>query len=80
MEQYGYPKITKDLRAKVFGFNAMKPYKVKLADLPQRIANDAMAQERREYRAEADPHFLTYGPKSRRQFLNLLRASQGHIS
>jgi hypothetical protein len=33
---------------------------------------DAIARERLAYRENAQPHFLTYGPKTRRQFLNLL--------
>jgi uncharacterized protein len=30
-----------------------------------------VAKERREYREEPDPTFLTHGPKTRREFLNL---------
>jgi hypothetical protein len=40
-DRHGYPEITPQLRAKVFGLNATRP-------------------------------FLTYGPKTRREFLNLL--------
>jgi hypothetical protein len=31
-----------------------------------------VALKRQEYRAQPDPAFVTYGPKTRREFLNLL--------
>jgi hypothetical protein len=31
-----------------------------------------VARQREEYRQRPDPTFLTYGPKTRREFLNLL--------
>jgi hypothetical protein len=41
------------------------------------MKRDKTALEREEYRGRADPHFLTYGPKTRRDFLALL-AGGGH--
>ena len=76
-EAYGYPKITPELRAKVFGHNAMKPYGISHDEAPMRASNDRVDRERIAYRAHPDPSFRTYGPKTRREFLNLLRWSGG---
>jgi len=70
-EKFGYPKITPSVRAKVFGRNALKIYPVPEAVLKQHLPKDRVTQERREYREQPDPAFVTYGPKTRREFLNL---------
>ena len=51
--------MTPALRAKIFGLNAAKVYGV--APIVRKASN------------ERDPHFLTYGPKNRREFMNFLR-------
>ena len=58
-EKHRYAEMTPRLRAKIFGLNAAKAYGVSIPPARQ-------TSERR------DPHFLTYGPKTRREFLNLL--------
>jgi len=70
-EKFGYPKITPSVRTKVFGRNALKIYPVPEAVLKQHLPKDRVTQERREYREQPDPAFVTYGPKTRREFLNL---------
>jgi hypothetical protein len=37
-----------------------------------RARRDAVAAERVAYREQPEPHFRTRGPKTRREFLNLL--------
>ena len=69
-EKHGYPEITPALRAKVFGLNALKVYSIP-ADVLKKHVKDRVAQERDGYRNEADPTFLTHGPRTRREFLNL---------
>lgn len=71
-ERYGYPRITPEIRAKVFGLNALKIYPVPEEVLSRHLERDRIAQLREDYRNRPDPHFLTYGPKTRRQFLNFL--------
>ena len=63
-EKHGYAEMTPALRAKVFGLNAAKVYGV--------------TPSVRKASEERDPHFLTYGPKTRREFLALIRG-QGNI-
>ena len=70
--KYGYPEITPALRAKIFGLNAMKPYGISADEMRLRARSDAVAGERLAYRERPEPHYLTRGPKTRREFLNLL--------
>ena len=58
-EKHGYAEMTPALRAKIFGLNAARVYGVKP------VLHKASA--------ERDPHFMTYGPKTRRDFFEFLR-------
>jgi len=70
--KHGYPEITAAIRADIFGLNALRIYPVPDDVLRMHVKRDRIAQEREEYRAERpDPTFLTRGPKTRREFLNL---------
>ena len=73
-EKHGYPSITPELRARVFGLNATRPYRIDAKEVMQRAQTDAVSKRRAAYREEPDPAFLTYGPKTRREFLALLSA------
>jgi predicted TIM-barrel fold metal-dependent hydrolase len=70
-EAHGYPAITPQLRAKVFGRNALKIYPVAADVLERHLPRDAVTRKRADYREHADPSFLTYGPRNRREFLAL---------
>jgi uncharacterized protein len=70
-EKHGYPAITPEIRAKVFGRNALKIYPVPDDVLAKHLAKDAVTKARDDYRNAPDPEFLTYGPRTRREFLNL---------
>ena len=76
-EQHGYPELTPALRAKVFGLNAMRPYGISAEEMKLRARRDAVAGERVAYRERPEPHFRTRGPKTRREFLNLLAWNGG---
>lgn len=69
-EKHGYPEITPAIRARIFGLNALKIYPVAQDVLDQHLARDAVARARENYRNAPDPSFLTYGPRTRREFLN----------
>ncbi len=75
--RYGYPEITPALRAKIFGLNAARVYAISADEVKRHTRADAIANERHAYREQPEPHYLTYGPKSRREFLNLLRWNGG---
>ena len=70
-DKFKYPQITKELRAKVFGLNALKIYPVPADVLSKHLSFDKVACEREQYRQQPDPTFVTHGPKTRREFLNL---------
>jgi hypothetical protein len=69
--KFGYPKITPALRAKVFGRNAVALYAVPDEVLKKHVPRDKITQDRQNYLARPDPTFVTYGPKTRREFLHL---------
>ncbi len=76
-ERFGYPEITPEIRAKVFGRNATKPYGISAEDARRFARSDHVARQRAAYLERPQPHFRTYGPKTRREFLNLLRWNGG---
>ncbi len=76
-ERYGYPRMTPELRARIFGLNATRPYGIDAGEVLKRARGDAVERRRAEYRARPDPHFLTFGPKTRREFLANLKARGG---
>jgi predicted TIM-barrel fold metal-dependent hydrolase len=76
-EKHGYPKLTPELRARIFGLNATRPYGVDVDEVLKRARHDAIERRRTEYRDNPDPHFLTFGPKNRREFLANLKARGG---
>jgi len=73
-EQHGYPEITPALRAKVFGLNAANVYGLTPTDVKRYTLRDAVAQKRAAYLENPDPHFRTYGPKTRREFLRAFQS------
>ena len=75
-EKFGYPKITDEIRAKVFGLSAAKIYGIEPAETAKIAKVDAVGRARANYQPEADPTFKSYGPKSRREFFALAKA--GH--
>jgi predicted TIM-barrel fold metal-dependent hydrolase len=72
-DRYGYPQITPEIRAKVFGLNAAKVYGVGAAEIRKILTRDAVTQQKLAYAENPQPHFRTYGPKTRREFLALQR-------
>lgn len=75
-DRHGYPEITPRIRAKIFGLNAAKVYAISPDEVQKYLRRDGIAQERLGYLEHPEPHFLTYGPKTRREFLNLPGAGQ----
>ncbi|HSR71679.1 MAG TPA: amidohydrolase family protein [Kiloniellales bacterium] len=76
-EKFGYAPMTSELRARIFGLNAAKVYGIDADEVLKRARNDPVARRRAEYRERPDPHFLTYGPKTRREFLASVKARGG---
>jgi predicted TIM-barrel fold metal-dependent hydrolase len=70
-EKFGYPRITAQLRAKVFGLNATRPYRLAADELRRFTSQDTVARSKSEYSQRPNPSYVTYGPRTRREFLNL---------
>jgi predicted TIM-barrel fold metal-dependent hydrolase len=70
-ERYGYPEITPAIRTKIFGLNGAKVYGISADELKRVLSRDRVSAEKVAYAERPDPHFLTYGPKTRREFLRL---------
>ena len=76
-EAHGYPELTPGRKRKVFGLNALKPYGLQADVMNAAIQRDRVAVARAQYRQHPDPHFRTNGPKTRREFMNLMRWTGG---
>ena len=76
-DAHGYPALTPEIRAGVFGLNATRPYRISVDEVLRRAANDPVERRRQAARERPEPSFLTHGPKTRREFLNLLRWNGG---
>jgi predicted TIM-barrel fold metal-dependent hydrolase len=76
-ERFAYPEITPAIRAKVFGLNATQPYGISAEQARKAAHSDHVARQRAAYLQHPQPHFRTYGPTTRREFLNLLRWNGG---
>ena len=76
-EKYGYSKMTPALRARIFGLNAARPYGLDVGEILKRARHDRIEHRRAEARENPDPHFLTFGPKTRGAYLANLKARGG---
>jgi hypothetical protein len=74
-EKHGYQKLTPKLRARIFGLNAARPYGIDVDEILRRARDDRIGRRRAEYRP--DPHFLTFGPRTRREYFANLKARGG---
>ena len=70
-DKYGYPKITPQLRAKVFGLNATKPYRLAADELRKFTRRTRSRNRAPSIPSDRIQLSLTYGPRTRREFLNL---------
>jgi predicted TIM-barrel fold metal-dependent hydrolase len=67
-DKHEYPEITREVRAKIFGLNAAKVYGLSPVEVKKYTRRDAIARQRTAYLEKPEPHFRTYGPKTRREF------------
>ncbi len=62
-ERYGYPALTPDVKADVFGLSAAPIYGVDPAQARRRAERDSVGRLKAAYRADPQPSFATYGPR-----------------
>ncbi len=70
-DRHGYAQLTPAVRAKVFGRNALRVYDVAADVVTKHLARDEITRQRERYAERPDPAFVTYGPRTRREFLAL---------
>jgi hypothetical protein len=76
-DAHGYPELTRDLKAKVFGLSAARLFGLDVEDVKRRLRGDRVAQARLEYANDPQPSGWTYGPRTRAQFLRHLARQTG---
>jgi uncharacterized protein len=77
-EMFGYPELTAEIKAKIFGLNAARIYDVDIAAMRREISADDVTALRTAFLHDPDsvpvPDRRRYeGPRTRRQFLQLLK-------
>jgi predicted TIM-barrel fold metal-dependent hydrolase len=60
-KQYGYKQITPEIKAKIFGLNAARLYKIDVKAKRSAIKNDKIAEMREEYQRNPQPSNTEYG-------------------
>ena len=70
-DKFGYPALTPAIKRKIFGLNAMRVYGLDATVLRRRVSKDRVKKARDEYLNDPQPSFVTYGPRTRREFLAL---------
>jgi uncharacterized protein len=77
IERHGYPALTPELKAKVFGLNGARVYGVEAPEQRKKAEADPIGQRKVAYRDRADPTFETFGPRTDREFAALLAGRGG---
>jgi hypothetical protein len=67
-DKYGYPALTVERKRKILGLNAARVYNLKPEAMRAKLARDRVQKSKLEYQNNPDPSFLTYGPRTRREF------------
>jgi len=76
-DAHGYPELDRELKAKVFGLSAARLFGLDVEDVKRRLRGDRVAQARLDYANDPQPSGLTYGPRTRAQFLRHLARQSG---
>lgn len=76
MEEFGYPAVTPEIKAKIFGLNAARLYDVDPDEARCVIPGDVIGETKVRYDEQglASPSNRRYGPTTRREFFSLLRS------
>jgi uncharacterized protein len=75
-DRFGYAEITASVRARIFGLNAARVYGLSADEIKKYITKDAISRHKQAYLERPEPHFTTYGPRTRREFLSLLGSGE----
>ena len=75
-EEFGYPEVTTEIKAKILGLNAAKLYGVDPEEARCVLPGDVIGETQVIYQEQelASPSNRRYGPTTRREFFSLLRS------
>ena len=76
-EAHGYPTLTPELKAKVFGLNGARVYGIEVPERKKKAEFDPVGHRKASYREQADPTFETFGPTTGPEFEALLKERRG---
>lgn len=74
---FGYAPMTSGAKRKIFGLNAARAYGLDVPTIKQAANTDTVGFIQQAYREDPNPSFQTFGPKTRREFLQLLAKRNG---
>jgi hypothetical protein len=77
VEAHGYPTLTRELKAKIFGLNGARVYGVEVPEQRQKTEADPIGRRKAAYREQAAPTFETFGPQTDREYEALLAERGG---
>ena len=75
-EEFGYPEVTEEIKAKILGLNAAKLYGVDPDEARCVVPGDVIGETKEIYDEQelSSPSLRRYGPTTRREFFTLLRS------
>jgi predicted TIM-barrel fold metal-dependent hydrolase len=76
-EKHGYPALTAERKAKIFGLNAARIYGVDPKAAKAKNRDDPVGRAKEVYLQSPSPSFRSYGPRTRREVLALRARSGG---
>ena len=76
-DRYGYPALPPERKAKIFGLNGARVYGIDPSEVRKQASGGGFSQVRQTYEQEKDPSFLTYGPRTKKEFRDLLKQHGG---
>jgi uncharacterized protein len=72
-ERHGYPALTKEIKAKIFGLNAARVYGLDPAATRCAITEDALTQKKAEHDAAPEQRTGALGPRTHADFVAMIR-------
>jgi hypothetical protein len=73
-DKHGYPALTPEMKADIFGLNAAPIYGVDLATVRKRTSVDPLGRMKAQYREEPMPTFETLGPRDASEWRRFQKA------
>jgi hypothetical protein len=76
-EKHGYPALTKEVKAKIFGLNAAAAYGIDPKEIREALPKDEVEKLKQAYLERPARTWTAYGPRTRREFFDLLSSREG---